>query len=240
MVGVTAVTVAFGRPVAHGEVFGTCVPWNEAWLPGADEPTTITFTSPMLVGCSALDPGTYVIRAWPGPKTWRLELCRPASDPEARLDVVAGWETNSVAHAPTGQLTWSIDPLNDVCARVDLLYGRVHVAFPIQEDPQRVVAPRARRAAAAAGEDGEILYHAARWWLDAGLDPRDALPWATRARSLRNDAPAWFLEARLLRAARRPAEALKALERAIELAGGTRPAEAAIWRRLADTWSSSE
>ena len=236
VVGVTAITVAFGRPIAHGDVFGTRVPWDEPWLPGADEPTTISFANPMLVGGSALDAGTYVIRAWPGPKAWKLELCRPAPAPGGPLEVVAGWETNRVTHAPTGRLTWSIEPLNDVSARIDLLWERVLVAFPVAEDPERVVAPRARAAVAAAADDGDVLYHAARWWLDARLDPLEALPWATRARSLTDDAQAWFLEARLLRAAQRPAEALKALEQAIERADRTHPAEVTSWRRLAEAW----
>ena len=59
-VAFTDVSVTYGRPAARGRVlFGSLVPWDNVWHPGADSATRITFSRDVLVEGRPLRAGEY-------------------------------------------------------------------------------------------------------------------------------------------------------------------------------------
>ncbi len=72
-VGVTDVEVAYNRPSVKGRtIFGALVPFDQVWRTGADEATTIRFSTDVTVNGAAVAAGTYELFTIPGPTTWTV------------------------------------------------------------------------------------------------------------------------------------------------------------------------
>lgn len=69
------VTVTYGRPYKKGrEIFGGLEKYGKVWRLGADEATTITFTSDVNFGDKKVKAGTYTLFAIPNENEWTLIL----------------------------------------------------------------------------------------------------------------------------------------------------------------------
>lgn len=72
-VGATEITIDYHRPAVNKrKVWGELVPWKEAWRAGANENTTITFSSPVKVEGKPLAAGTYGIHMFPAEGDWEV------------------------------------------------------------------------------------------------------------------------------------------------------------------------
>jgi len=71
--GTTEVAIAYNRPVARGrDLFGSLVPWDSIWNPGADEATRIEVNEDITISGQRLAAGRYSIWAIPTPGEWIL------------------------------------------------------------------------------------------------------------------------------------------------------------------------
>ena len=79
-VAYTTISIAYGRPVARGRaLFGSLVPWDQIWHPGADSATRITFNHDIVVEGKPLRTGEYTL--WLIPREsqpWTLIFSRAA------------------------------------------------------------------------------------------------------------------------------------------------------------------
>ena len=79
-VAYTTISIAYGRPVARGRaLFGSLVPWDQIWHPGADSATRITFDHDIVVEGKPLRAGEYTL--WLIPREtapWTLIFSRAA------------------------------------------------------------------------------------------------------------------------------------------------------------------
>jgi hypothetical protein len=67
------ITVEYGRPNVKGrEIFGSLVPYGKIWRTGADEATTISFSSGVTIEGKALAAGTYSLFTVPGDESWEI------------------------------------------------------------------------------------------------------------------------------------------------------------------------
>ena len=67
------ITVEYGRPNVKGrEIFGSLVPYDKIWRTGADEATTISFSSDVTIEGKALAAGTYSLFTVPGQESWGI------------------------------------------------------------------------------------------------------------------------------------------------------------------------
>lgn len=72
-VGVTNVTITFGRPSVKGrKVFGELEPYGNVWRTGANEATTIAFASDVTIEGQKLAAGTYGLFSIPGESEWTI------------------------------------------------------------------------------------------------------------------------------------------------------------------------
>jgi tetratricopeptide (TPR) repeat protein len=71
--GMTQVTIHYHRPAVNKrKVWGELVPWGEVWRAGANQNTTISFSSPVTVEGQKLAAGTYGLHMVPTEKTWTI------------------------------------------------------------------------------------------------------------------------------------------------------------------------
>jgi hypothetical protein len=69
----TTFTIEYDRPVARGrDLFGSLVPYDRVWCPGANNCTTLTITNDVTIEGKPLPKGTYTIWAKPGKDKWAI------------------------------------------------------------------------------------------------------------------------------------------------------------------------
>ncbi|HEU4734212.1 MAG TPA: DUF2911 domain-containing protein, partial [Kofleriaceae bacterium] len=72
-VGLTEITVVYHRPAVNGRpIWGKLVPYGETWRAGANENTTIAFSTDVKVGGKPLKAGTYGLHMLPTAKDWTI------------------------------------------------------------------------------------------------------------------------------------------------------------------------
>ncbi len=72
-VGMTEIAIAYHRPAVNKrKIWGGLVPYKEVWRAGANENTTISFSSPVTVGGKPLAAGTYGLHMIPTEGEWTV------------------------------------------------------------------------------------------------------------------------------------------------------------------------
>lgn len=72
-IGLTEMSVSYHRPGANGrKVFGGLVPWDQVWRAGANQNTTVSFSSPVTVNGTSLSAGTYGLHLIPTTGAWTV------------------------------------------------------------------------------------------------------------------------------------------------------------------------
>lgn len=132
----TEITVTYSRPVARGRtLFGTLVPYDVVWNPGADQATAIAFSRDVMVNGHRLAAGKYSLWAIPGPAHWTI-IFHSAADvfhtpypgeagDVVRLDV----PIEPVTH--TEVMTFSFPHVEGKMATLALDWGTVRVPLSI-------------------------------------------------------------------------------------------------------------
>jgi hypothetical protein len=80
-IGRTQVTIEYNRPVARGrKLFGpdAVVSYGRVWNPGADQATTVEFSTDVQVDGHQLAAGKYSLWVVPGPDEWTVVFSRAA------------------------------------------------------------------------------------------------------------------------------------------------------------------
>ena len=72
-VGLTKIKISYHSPLTNGRtIWGDVVPYNEVWRAGANENTTITFSTEVMVEGKKLAAGTYGLHMIPTQKEWTV------------------------------------------------------------------------------------------------------------------------------------------------------------------------
>lgn len=79
-VGLTDMTISYHRPAVNKRtVWGDLVPYDQVWRAGANENTSVTFSSPVMVEGKKLAAGTYGLHMIPTQKDWTVIFSNVAS-----------------------------------------------------------------------------------------------------------------------------------------------------------------
>jgi tetratricopeptide (TPR) repeat protein len=186
-VGVTDVKISYHRPAVNKrKVWGDLVPWNEVWRAGANQNTTISFSSDVTVGGQKLAAGTYGLHMLPTEKDWTVIFSNMADawgsfsyDPKedaARITV-----TPQPAEFQE-RLGYTFEDPTETAAVVAMRWEKVKVAFPITVDtPQVVLAGIRRELRGLPRFSWQGWNQAAAYCLRAGINTDEALAWSDRS-----------------------------------------------------------
>ena len=73
MVGLTEIEVEYSRPSKRGrDIFGNVVPFGKIWRTGADNCTTISFSTDVVINSQTIKSGKYSIFSIPNKETWEV------------------------------------------------------------------------------------------------------------------------------------------------------------------------
>lgn len=180
-IGVTEVTVRYSRPGVKGRViWGKLVPYGEVWRTGANENTTIRFSTPVRIDGKELAAGIYGLQTIPGPDEWTIILSKDADEWGAfsykpEHDALRFHVKPAPAAEPQEWMSFDFRNLSDTSAVLALRWEKLEVAWKIEADTPRLLVGTAQSdlrwqdaAAAWCIQSGTCLEEAARW-LDASI-----------------------------------------------------------------------
>lgn len=137
-VGSGTVQLCYGRPQMRGRpVFGALVPYDSLWRTGANEPTRLSTTVPVLLGDLQLDPGRYALYSIPRPDHWTVYVTRSTRhwgndiSMSVRAREVGGVDL-PVEHLEAPVETLTIRPVD---AGVTIAWERTSVRLPLAPAP---------------------------------------------------------------------------------------------------------
>jgi hypothetical protein len=179
--GVTEVTLHYSRPGVKGRViWDKLVPYGEVWRTGANENTTIRFSTPVRVDGKEVAAGLYGLQTIPGPDDWMVILSKDADEWGAFSykpdhDALRFHVKPAPLAAPQEWMGFEFRNLSDTSIELALRWEKLEVAWKIEADTPRLLAEAAQSeqrwqdaAAAWCVQAGSCLAEAARW-IDASI-----------------------------------------------------------------------
>lgn len=182
MVGVTKIEIHYSRPgVKDRKVWGDLVPYGEVWRTGANENTTITFSTPVKIGGKELPAGTYGLQTIPTQGDWTVIFSKDAElwgafnyKPENdALRIQAKPEAADFRE----RMGFDFEDVTDNSAKVVLHWEKLRVPFTVEIDTPKLVLEKVRgsmrwqtpfQAANYCIQNNTCLDDASRW-LDASI-----------------------------------------------------------------------
>lgn len=184
-IGVTNVEITYGRPSVRGRtIYGDLIPYDEIWRTGANEATTISFSSPVQVEGEPLDAGTYSLFTIPGQDTWTIVFNDEpeqwgAYEYDSSQDVLRVEVTPESAEMRE-MLTFTFDNVTDTSATVVLHWAETRVPFEITVNTPEVIQARAEEAISE-GNDWQTPLRYASYALENEVLTKTALQWVDQS-----------------------------------------------------------
>jgi len=223
-VGVTDITITYHRPLVNGrKIWGGLVPTGKVWRAGADENTTIEFSTPVSIESKPLPAGTYGLHMIPNTDTWTVIFSKMAvawgsysynqSEDALRVDVKP--HSTEMEEA----LEYEFEDLKSDSVAVTMKWEKVAVPFRVSVNlNDTVIASIRNQLRGRAQYSWETLNEAANFCLTHKTNLEDGLKWADL--SIQNEERFENLstKADLLQAMNRTDEAKKVRDHAMEVA----------------------
>jgi len=186
-IGITNVAIIYHRPAVNSrKIFGGLVQYGDLWRAGANESTTISFSTPVKIEGQALPAGTYGLFMIPSASQWTVVFSKFAgswgaynydqSEDALRVNV-----TPQAVADNQERLAYTFDDLTNNSANASLRWEKLRVPFKIEVDlPSTIRASIKSELRGGKHWDPNAWAAAARWELRNG-SPDAALEYANHA-----------------------------------------------------------
>lgn len=185
MVGVTEITVRYSRPGVKGrKIWGDLVPYGEVWRTGANENTTIKFSTPVKVGGKELPAGIYGLQTIPTAGDWTVIFSKDANEwgafsykqEDDALRIQAKPEPAELRE----RMAFDFEDVTDTSTKIVLHWEKLRVPFTVEVDTPKLVVAKVQDAARmplqAANfciQNNTCLDEAGRW-IDASIAQQES------------------------------------------------------------------
>jgi hypothetical protein len=172
--GLTEVTVNYHRPGVNGRpIWGALVPYNETWRAGANENTTITFSTDVKIGGKPLRAGTYGLHMIPTAKDWTVAFSTmTAAWGSFTYDQKEDALRVTVTPRPSPmeeRLVYRFDDPGETKTTLVLAWEKLAVPISIEVDTPKIAMASVRnQLRGPAGFSWQGYNAAARYWLRHG------------------------------------------------------------------------
>lgn len=198
IVGLTHVEINYSRPGVKGRViFGELVPYGELWRTGANENTTIEFSTPVIINGKELEKGKYAIYTKPSEKSWEV-FFYSKNDSWGKPKK---WEANKVIASLTVEViqmpikvetfTITIDDLTTDSANLGLMWESTYVGIPIKTPTNKAVLESIKSTIGIGKAKFKDYYSAAVYLSSTNQDLKTAKKYMDKAMAL-NKKPKFF------------------------------------------------
>ena len=189
-IGVTDVTITYHRPAVNKrKIWNGLVPYDSPWRTGANENTTISFSTPVTIEGKMLPAGKYALYAIPAASQWTMIFSRFTGDwgvynYDPSEDVLRVTVTPQASADSVDRLVYTFDDMTNNSAIASLRWEKLRVPMKIEVDLKATI--RASISDTLRGGkhwDPSAWAAAARWELRNG-DPDTALAYADHSLTL--------------------------------------------------------
>ncbi len=186
-VGLTDVTITYSRPGVKGRViWGGLVPYDKVWRTGANEATTIAFSTDVTVSGQALKSGTYSLHTIPTQGEWTVIFNTKADQwgsyaYDESADALR-IKVKPQAHEHTEWMEFSIPTLSADRATIALDWEKLRVAFDIEVNTTEQGLANARAAMQSlAPDDHQTAFRCASFAFQSDVAPGEAKEWVDKS-----------------------------------------------------------
>lgn len=270
-IGVTDITITYSRPGVKGrkiwgdplpsqaEVKGEAtlddqnarpkdaaiVPWGHAWRTGANEATQFVVTDDVLINGQKLPAGSYSLHTVPNKDEWTI-IFNSVANQWGSFNYDAAKDTLRVKVKPeVGEnkewLEYSIDPVSDSSARVNIRWEKLTVPFTVEvKDIPALALAKARAAVAAAKpEDWNTPFQAANFALSQPSSAAEGAAWLDQSIKVKETYQNLSRKARLLAEQGKTQEAIAVGEKALALGKAAKANTSGLEQRLTE-WKAKK
>ncbi|MDB4965296.1 MAG: hypothetical protein JWN44_985 [Myxococcales bacterium] len=191
-IGLTNIKVSYHRPAVGGrKVWGELVPFGEVWRAGANENTTISFSSPVKVGGKTLAAGTYGLHTIPTAKDWTVIFNKISSGwgsyaYDAKDDALRITVTPQASDAFEERLSYRFDDPTESSVTAALRWEKLRLPIKIDVDTPAVVMAHMRDELHGAPQfNPDAWAQAARYWVGHGGNLEEAQKMVDRSIAMR-------------------------------------------------------
>ncbi|WP_210488976.1 DUF2911 domain-containing protein [Rufibacter aurantiacus] len=223
-IGVTDITINYGAPgVKNREIWGKLVPYGKVWRAGANEATTIKFSTEVQIAQEKIPAGTYTLFVLPTDSTnWSLILSKQKglwgtdgydqSQDMVRIPFSPQW---SVFHET---LQYTVQDITPNSGRLSLNWANKQLVIPIKVDAHSQTLKLIKDSLSSAKPtDWAILAQAVGYLLQQNSDHEQALEWINKSINIEENFFNTWLKAKLLAQKHEYAEALELNKKAQKL-----------------------
>jgi hypothetical protein len=171
-IGMTEVTVSYHRPGVGGRaIWGQLVPYGDTWRAGANENTTITFSSDAKIEGKAIKAGTYGLHIIPSKKEWTVAFSNQAGawgsfTYDQKEDALRVTVTPRATDTVEERLSYRFDNPTETSATLVLSWEKLSVPLAITVDTPKVTMAAVRQELRGIAQyDDRALTLAAEYWL---------------------------------------------------------------------------
>lgn len=246
-VGLTDVTINYSRPGVKGRtIWGELVPYDKVWRTGANEATSITFSTDVKVNGQLLAAGTYSFHTIPTKSDWTVIFNKKADqwgsysydEKEDALRV----QVKAQPHEFTEWMEFSLPDIAVDKATVALDWEKLRVPFEIQVETIEHALASARAAMASlAPDDHQTAFRCASFAFQNNVAPDEARQWMDKSISIKETWLNLRVKADMLAKDGKTAEAIQFAEKAIAVGKTDAPADeiAKIEKQVAE-WKKAK
>jgi TolA-binding protein len=186
-IGLTEVTVVYHRPAVGGRaIWGKLVPYGEPWRAGANENTTIAFSTDVKIGGKPLKAGTYGLHMLPTAKDWTvmfstMSLAWGSFSYDQKEDALRVTVTPKAIANNEERLSYQFDDPSETKATLVMAWEKLSVPIAIEvETPKLVMASIRQQLRGPAGFTWQGFAQAANYAFKNG-SPDEALKLVDRS-----------------------------------------------------------
>jgi hypothetical protein len=136
VIGSDSVKISYHSPAVRKRIiWGGLVPYDEVWVTGAHDATTIEIAKPFIIGGKEINAGKYALFTIPGKEEWIVIINTKwkqhlASEYDQKEDVVR-IKVKSQKNALTERLQYFVESNKGNSGKIAVAWEKIKIEFPI-------------------------------------------------------------------------------------------------------------
>jgi hypothetical protein len=245
-IGVTEVKITYSRPgVKNRVIWGGLVPYDKVWRTGANEATTISFSTDVKVEGQDLPAGTYALFTIPGKTEWTI-IFNKAAEEWGAFDYKPDEDALRIKvkpeEAPNQEwMNFTFQNLSVESADVVLHWATLKVKFGIHVDTVAQVMANCRSAMAnLKPDDSRTPRGCADFAAKNNGDPAEALQWIDKSISIKESFFNLAIKAELQAKTGKKAEAMETANKALTMTKDVPTEDVDLLKKKMQDWSGTK
>ncbi len=222
-VGYTTITIEYHRPSVKGRnIWSDIVPLGKVWRTGANDATTIQFSSDVVIEGNKVPAGKYSIFTIPNKDEWTVIINKVdkqwgSNNYDEKQDLL---RFNVKAHSSsfTETMLFTLSDVTLSSANVNFYWEKVHIAFKVETEVMSVAYQKMKEAMSKAKPDQWSLFNSsANFAAENNVYLDEALSWTDKALEMGGTFTVYLVKAKINFKKGNYAEALKMIDKTREV-----------------------